>query len=382
MSATLPEILDIAIARRQTGEPIAKIVADYPAYADELRSLLETVVVLDTLIPVEMPSAIEMAADRRQFLQTVENSSVPVVSLGVVERLNKWIGQKFPKKTSSQKTKQERQPMIGSFIFKASLIFTMIFGSAGGTALAAAQSLPGSPLYPIKLAAEETRLQLANDATTEALLHLNLAQERVNEMVQLAEKGEPVDEAIVTRWQEHVNAALQLAKDASSQAEREAVFARTHETLQQQYQALAQAQAQHANQEALKHAQQAIEETQQQIQNAEQYREQQQEQHQQQHQNMPPTFVSPMPTVIVPTVVPTEVPPTVVPPHPHPTQMPPTVVPPMPTVIVPTVVPTQIPPTVVPPHPHPTEMPHHPTPEMPGGGGSTPPMPGMPGPGK
>jgi|GEM_PF-2206473 len=380
MNPSLPEILDIAVARRQAGEPIAEIVADYPAHAAELRSLLETVAVLDTLTPVEMPSAAEMAADRRQFLQTVENSSVPVVSLGFVERLNKWIGQKIPKKPSNSHVKKEKQPMIGSLIFKASLIFTLVFGSAGGTALAAAQSLPGSPLYPVKLATEETRLQLANNAAAEALLHLNFAQERVDEMVQLAQNGKPVDETTITRWQKHVNTALQLAKN-SPDAAQQAILTRAQETLQLQQQKLAEIQAKNAAQQALQQAQMDIEQAQEEVQNALQNA----HQHQEQHQNGMP--VSPIAT---PTEMPTEMPhPTEMPTAmPHPTEMMPTAMPhptEMPTVMPhPTEMPTAMPhPTEMPTAmPHPTEMPTampHPTEMMPTAMPHPTEMPGMPG---
>ncbi len=402
MNASFAEILDIAVARRQAGEPIAEIVADYPAHADELRAALKTVAALDTLFAVEMPSAAEMATDRRQFLQAVENSSVPVVSLGVVERLKQWIGQKFPKKTSNLQAKKEKQPMIGSLIFKTSLIFAMVFGSAGGAAVAAAQSLPGSPLYPVKLAAEETRLQLVNDATAEALLHLNYAQERVDEMVQLAQNGQAVDETVISRWQEHVNTALQLA-ETSPKAARQAILTRAQEALQQQWQELAQINAANAAQQALQQAQMDIEQAQEQVQNklenAEQYSPTGQFPGGMPVSPIATPHPTKMPTVMPhptehPTKMPTAMPhptehptgiPTVVP-HPteHPTEMPtiapPTIVPPtgmptamphptehptgIPTIAPPTIVPPTGMPTVVVPHPHPTGYPTslpHPT---------------------
>ncbi len=353
MNIQLANLLDIAITRRQAGEPIADIVGDYPAHADELRALLETIVSLDALQPVETPSAAELAADRRQFLNTIENSSAPVVSLGPVERLNKWIGQKFPKKPSN--SRKRRQPMISSFIVKASLIFTMVFGSAGGTALAAAQSLPDSPLYPIKLAMEETRLQLVNDPAAEAVLHLNLAQERTQEMVQLVEKGETVDDAAVTRLQQHLDKALQLAAQ-SPETVQQGILTHAQETLQTQQKKLAEIQAQNATQQALQHAQMAIEQAQEQVQTTLQNTEQLREQHQGQHQNIMP--ISPIAT---PTEMPTAMPhPTEMPTAmPHPTEMPTAM--PHPTEMPhPTAMPTEMPTEI----PHPTPMPG-----MPGGGG-------------
>ena len=152
MSISLAEAFDIAITRQQMGESLADILADFPQYADELSALLQTTDTLNVLKSVEMPSEEMMATDRAQFLNLVQNSTAQAVSIGLMERINRWISQQFPsQKTDPSLVLKERQPMFGSLLVKATLVFTMVFGSAGGTMVAAAQSLPDSPLYPVKL---------------------------------------------------------------------------------------------------------------------------------------------------------------------------------------------------------------------------------------
>ncbi len=238
MTMSFSDVLDIALARTTAGEDVTIILADYAEFAAELQPLLETVSMLDGLKPVAMPSEAELAADRTAFLQTMEKSVAPGVSFLPLKRLTQWIGQYFPKKNNPQPVKKEK-PMFQSLVFKASLILMTVFGSAGGTALVAAQSLPDSVLYPVKLAMEDAQLQFVDTPSAKAMLHLNFAQERVQEMVELAANGVPVDETVVDLMQQHLNLALQLAEQ-SPEPQRSGVLLHAQEMLQQQQQQLGQ----------------------------------------------------------------------------------------------------------------------------------------------
>lgn len=80
---------------------------------------------------------------------------------------------------------------------------------AGGTAYAAQDSLPGDPLYSVKLATERAGMILpgADFARTERAL--NLAERRVREMVTLAERGRSQDLGLaVEKYEYALNAAL------------------------------------------------------------------------------------------------------------------------------------------------------------------------------
>jgi hypothetical protein len=72
-------------------------------------------------------------------------------------------------------------------------VLAIILGTTaigGGTALVAADSLPGDVLYRVKLATEDFQLTLAADAATQAGLYLDFATERASEMAQLAQRGD------------------------------------------------------------------------------------------------------------------------------------------------------------------------------------------------
>jgi hypothetical protein len=74
------------------------------------------------------------------------------------------------------------------------------------TFVGAANALPGSPFYPVKLATEEAWLWVA-PAREKPALHLRFAQRRLEEYQELAEQG-VYDESILDDMVAHVDAAL------------------------------------------------------------------------------------------------------------------------------------------------------------------------------
>ncbi len=102
---------------------------------------------------------------------------------------------------------------MGTLLLKATLILTLLFGSAGGTAVLAAESLPDSPLYPAKMIAEGVRLSLASDPVAQAEVHLALAAERLQEMERLMVNGNTADNALLERAERHVENAFGLAEE-------------------------------------------------------------------------------------------------------------------------------------------------------------------------
>jgi len=77
---------------------------------------------------------------------------------------------------------------------------------------AAAQSVPGEPLYPWKLAQERVALSLQRNPHERSLLHLEYAQRRLDEFSALIAEGNAVDPALLTDTLDnlltHVQAAL------------------------------------------------------------------------------------------------------------------------------------------------------------------------------
>jgi len=74
---------------------------------------------------------------------------------------------------------------------------------AGGTAYAAQASLPGDPLYSVKLGTEQAGMLLAGDDSIRAERALSLAERRVREMVTLAERGRSQDLGMAVEKYEH-----------------------------------------------------------------------------------------------------------------------------------------------------------------------------------
>jgi hypothetical protein len=88
--------------------------------------------------------------------------------------------------------------------------------TGGGAVVASANSLPDEMLYPVKLAVEDTRLAFSDNGADEALLNMEMAQLRLQEMEQLTAAGVVPDEAVMIRLQTHLHTAARLAADADA----------------------------------------------------------------------------------------------------------------------------------------------------------------------
>ncbi len=217
MTSKLTHELDEALARQMDLEPLSAILASYPQEeADALRPFLETSATLELLQQVELPDDDALAADRANFMACVNNLPPIPVSVGPLVRLKGWMAQRLP----SQPTilpKKELKPM-SALIIKVMLIFSLMFGAAGGTAAMTFVSQPNSPLYPLKMTMEQARLALAGQTAQQASLHLAFAQERAEEIAYMARAGTPADDALVTRLRNQWQLALQLMAQSPEEA--------------------------------------------------------------------------------------------------------------------------------------------------------------------
>ncbi len=113
------------------------------------------------------------------------------------------------------------------------VIAGLLFG--GGTAVSAAQDdLPDQPLYQLKLLTEGVSLQFQNRPEEKVERLMELAQNRVQEMVQLAEEGNPVPDQVRQRLEQHIQQALQVCSEMED-AELEGCLAQLQQQLQHQY---------------------------------------------------------------------------------------------------------------------------------------------------
>jgi hypothetical protein len=140
----------------------------------------------------------EMAAEgRRVFLRAAGAMKEPVS----LTRDGRHIGW-------TTKFRKERSPMF-SFA-RILIVLALALGGTGTTAAYAAQSsLPGDPLYSVKLAFEDLRLGLTRDPQQEVLLLENLVETRLDEISALVGEGSPISLQLTTRLENHLRLALQ-----------------------------------------------------------------------------------------------------------------------------------------------------------------------------
>ena len=208
--------LDLALERQLNGEAMANILQDYPDKAEVLGRLLPVTAVLTTLPSVPLPDPATRQADRAAFLAEVDHLPQTAVSPTPLARLNGWIVATIPW-LGHKTTRRKEKNMMSSLILKAALALTILFGVAGGAAITAADSLPDSPMYPVKLAMEDVQLAMVGDTETAVSLHTDFAAERLREMEQLALADQVPDEATLSRLQYHLESALDLAAQLPKQ---------------------------------------------------------------------------------------------------------------------------------------------------------------------
>ena len=259
MATDLDDSLDAALEQLRAGKSVADVLANCPTQAETLNPLLMAATALEAIQAVEMPAPEAQLADRNEFLAQIDHMQAQPVSLELLVRLNRWIAHQIPHLAPGSTFHRKEQRRMSALLVKATLIFSMIFGSAGGAAALAANSLPDSPLYPAKLAMEQARLAMAADPAEQASLYLDMARTRSQEMQRLALAGEVPDESTQLRLREHLNQALQLAAQLPEE-DMLGLLTRARQMLQNQEQELSQTQTRVAEpaQEPLRQASQLL----------------------------------------------------------------------------------------------------------------------------
>ncbi len=160
-SNELEQILDICLERIFAGATVEDCLNNYPEHADELKPLLETVTGVREAVDIApRPEFREQAA--RDFQAAVRDMK-PARSGGFFS-LHRWA--------------------VGAL---GAVVVVLLAG--GGTVAASNNSLPDSPLYSVKLAAESVRIAFAFSDDSKAELYAEFANKRVDEIVAMAETG-------------------------------------------------------------------------------------------------------------------------------------------------------------------------------------------------
>jgi len=182
-------ILDECLQRLLAGETIESCLSRYPQHAAELEPLLRTS--QDTLRAADIkprPEFRDLA--RRRFQAAVRE--LPV------------------------RGKRDFFALLRPSLATVAII-AIVMLAGGGVVAAAGNSLPGSPLYPVKLATESVRLALTPSDLGKAELNAAFADERVDEIIRLAENG---DASLIVettdRMNEQLLAVANLAGNAKS----------------------------------------------------------------------------------------------------------------------------------------------------------------------
>jgi hypothetical protein len=187
MNWELDNILEQSITQMAEGKAREEsCLLAYPAHADELAPLL---VVCEELLAFPKPA---LSAEAKARIE----------------------GQLFEAAVASGLVRRERKPLAlprivlprwrPAYSAVAALLIVVLLLTT--TFVGAANALPGSPLYAVKLATEEARLWVA-PARDEPALHLRFAQRRLEEYQELAERGLH-DETVLEAMVAHVDAAL------------------------------------------------------------------------------------------------------------------------------------------------------------------------------
>ncbi|OGO20975.1 MAG: hypothetical protein A2144_08870 [Chloroflexi bacterium RBG_16_50_9] len=177
----LDECLERVLIRHETLEQCLK---DYPELAADLEPLLRIALVAKKASEIAPPDEFREKA-RHQFQAAIRDMQ--------------------SKKTRSFFNWQPR--------WATAVIVVLILLLAGsGTVAASSNSLPDEPLYTVKLATEAVQLALTLSPAGKAELYVKLADQRVAEIVSMAEKGrvEQLEETS-ERLDQHLLAVANLA---------------------------------------------------------------------------------------------------------------------------------------------------------------------------
>jgi len=170
------------------GESVEQCLQSYPAFANELKPLLKTALITKKATAVAPRSEFRERA-RFQFRAALQEMEAKKERRGVIFG---W------------------QPRLATVVI--SVVIALVLASSG-TIAAASNSMPDSPLYPVKLATETVQLKLATSPLSKAELYAKLSDKRVAELVRMAEKGKARHvEKVASRLNNHLSAMAMAAK--------------------------------------------------------------------------------------------------------------------------------------------------------------------------
>lgn len=164
MTRKIEDIFDNCLESIFKGESIDDCLKAYPKQAPELEPLLKT-----SLVFMQRSSAIQPPPEFKERL-----------------------GSQLQAMLYAKQKKAERGARIPIWQRRWALAMTAILGFlliSVGTLAASAYALPDGSLYPVKLAGEQVKVTLAFSDIDKAKLHIQFAERRAGEMVEMARQG-------------------------------------------------------------------------------------------------------------------------------------------------------------------------------------------------
>lgn len=146
------------------------------------------------------------ALGKSQFLHQAQQYASSVTGKEKM-RHNKWFTTKFNNPVA---TRKERSFMI-NFLSVLLIAASLVLGGGGVTVAAAQSTIPGDPLYAVKLWSEDLRMDLATNNETQYELALDFADRRVEEIQELLQSGETLSETAQMHLQTQLTQAIQAA---------------------------------------------------------------------------------------------------------------------------------------------------------------------------
>lgn len=161
----------------------------YPEYKDELESLLQSVQLVQHADLGDLDAAEARVQERlmSRLFGEVAVTALPEVAGGHGTAVQP--DQTTERKVIPFRSRYLPSPYTRKILLRTAAVFIAAFALGTGVLKASADSLPDSPLYPLKLNIENVQMQLTSGNENKALLALQFAQERIQEAQQLASQG-------------------------------------------------------------------------------------------------------------------------------------------------------------------------------------------------
>jgi hypothetical protein len=182
MDEDFDSILEQCLSQVGAGKArVQSCLLSYPSRADDLEPLLRTAEWFRTVPAPELPPDVNARIEARVFRATRPRRRLPGWKLPSIRLDRRWA-----------------LAGLGAIVVIA-LVVAIASAAAPGV-------LPGSPVYPVKLAAEQAWLWVT-PAGAKAEVRLHIAQRRLEELQALAARG-AFDPAVAQAMTDQMNAAL------------------------------------------------------------------------------------------------------------------------------------------------------------------------------